>query len=98
MVGIGIGVQEKFSWKQVALSAVGGGISAGIGGIGGQGGVNFTGAAEGASTLGNRIIQGAVGNALTQGVGVVTGLQARFDWRGSRTSGGHISERGELWL
>ncbi len=81
-----LGIQNGFSWKQVALSAVGGGISAGIGGIGGQGGVNFTGAAEGASTLGNRIIQGAIGNALTQGVGVVTGLQERFDWRGVAAS------------
>jgi len=77
-VGIAIGVQDSFSWRQVALSAVSGGVT------GGLGGVNFTGASDlagGASTLGNQVIQRALGNALTQGVAVATGLQSSFSWR-----------------
>jgi YD repeat-containing protein len=77
-VGIAIGAQESFSWKGVALGAISGGVAAGIGGV------DFTGG--GASSVGNRVIQAAVGNTLTQGIGVVTGLQNKFDWRGVAAS------------
>jgi hypothetical protein len=33
-VGIAVGVQEHFSWKSVAMSAIGSGVAAGIGGTG----------------------------------------------------------------
>ncbi|QNK73062.1 LysM peptidoglycan-binding domain-containing protein [Variovorax sp. PAMC28562] len=73
-VGVAIGAQDSFSWKGVALAAVSGGIS------GGLSGVDFTGSGT-VSSIGNRIIQSAAGNALTQGVGVATGLQSSFSWR-----------------
>lgn len=81
VVGLATGVQDKFNWKGVALAAVGGGVSGGLGGFQGVGGVEFV-----ADQVGNRIIQAAVGNALAQGIGVVTGLQDRFDWRGVAAS------------
>lgn len=69
-VGIAIGTQDKFSWKQVALSAVGGGVTAGLGGV------DF-----GAGAIGNRVIQSAAANAVTQGIAIATGLQEGFSWR-----------------
>ncbi|MBA2675084.1 LysM peptidoglycan-binding domain-containing protein, partial [Ramlibacter sp.] len=72
-VGMAIGAQDSFSWKQVALSAIGGGVSAGLGGV------NFTGGELG--SFGNVVARAAAGNALSQGIGVVTGLQKSFDWR-----------------
>jgi len=77
-VGVAIGAQDSFSWKGVALSAIGGGVAAGVGGV------NFTGAdaaAGGVSSIGNRIVQSAIGSALTQGVAVATGLQSSFSWK-----------------
>ncbi|WP_440534032.1 Ig-like domain repeat protein [Variovorax sp. YR566] len=78
-VGVAIGAQDSFSWKGVALGAIAGGASAGLGGIGGEGGIDFLG--DGAKSLGNRVIQQAAGNAITQGIAVATGLQSSFSWR-----------------
>ncbi|SDJ82379.1 LysM peptidoglycan-binding domain-containing protein, partial [Variovorax sp. OV700] len=72
-VGIGIGAQDQFSWKQVALSAIGSGVSAGLGIAGAL--------PDTGSVLGNAALRGAVGNSLTQGIAVVTGLQDKFDWK-----------------
>jgi YD repeat-containing protein len=80
VAGNALGVQDGFSWEQVAMSAVGGALSSGLQGV------NFTGAAEGAASLGNTITRAALGNALTQGAAVVTGLQDHFDWRGVAAS------------
>ncbi|MDN6886171.1 LysM domain-containing protein, partial [Variovorax sp. CAN2819] len=77
-VGIAIGAQDSFSWKGVALAAIGGGVN------GGLSGVNFTGATDlagGAGSLGNQVIQRALGNAVTQGVSVAMGLQPSFSWK-----------------
>ncbi len=71
-VGIAIGVQTEFSWKGVALAAIGGAVSGGLAGSGA-----FAGAG-----LGSVITRAAVGNALTQGIAVVTGLQDKFSWKG----------------
>lgn len=69
-VGMAIGAQDSFDWKQVALSAVAGGVSAGI-----------AGAVQGGSQLlQNVVVRGAISNAMSQGIGVVTGLQDHFDW------------------
>ena len=69
-----IGIQDGFNWKQVAFAA----LSAGVGkGLGASGLLPNTG-----TNLGNVILQRAVGNALTQGVAVVTGLQDQFSWKG----------------
>ncbi|MDB5874632.1 MAG: LysM peptidoglycan-binding protein [Ramlibacter sp.] len=73
VVGNALGIQQGFSWKQLALSAVSGGIS------GGLSGVDFTGGAL--NSVGNTIARAAVGNALTQGIAVTTGLQHSFSWQ-----------------
>ena len=68
-----IGIQEGFNWKELAFAA----LSAGVGeGLGASGLLPETG-----TKLGNAILQRAVGNALTQGVAVVTGLQDQFSWK-----------------
>jgi hypothetical protein len=73
-----MGAQDKFSWTQVGLSAIGAGVSAGLAGWAPLGGE--------ASAVGNVVVRSAVVNASTQGIGVVTGLQAHFDWRGVAAS------------
>jgi len=70
-VGVAIGAQESFSWKQVALAAIGGGVTAGLSGV------EFV--AD--SVVGNAIVRGALANAASQGIAVVTGLQDKSDWR-----------------
>ncbi len=78
LVGNVTGVYDGFDWKAVAMGAVGGAIT------GGLSGVNLLG--EGAGITANAVARAAVGNALSQGVGVVTGLQDKFDWRGVAAS------------
>jgi hypothetical protein len=77
-VGVATGIQEKFSWKAVALSAIAGGI--GAAGIGG--------ASLGISnpTL-QAMARGAVSSAIAQGIGVITGLQDKFSWAGVAAAG-----------
>jgi hypothetical protein len=81
-----LGVQDGFSWKGVALSALSGGISSGLAGT-----PLFAG-----SNLDKLLLRSTVGNVLTQGVGVVTGLQSSFSWRGVAASAagavaGHVA-------
>ena len=71
MFGMAIGVQKDFSWSAVGMSALSGGIGGGL-----SGGVNA------GNTIGNTVVRAAVGNALAQGIGVVTGLQPSFSWTG----------------
>jgi YD repeat-containing protein len=71
VVGNAAGVRDGFSWQEVALSAVGGGIS------GGLSSTTFSG-----NVVANAALKAGIANALTQGVAVVTGLQEHFDWRG----------------
>ncbi|WP_440533997.1 Ig-like domain repeat protein [Variovorax sp. YR566] len=75
-VGIGLGVQDSFSWRGVALGALGAGVGAGVGAA-----LNVPGsllAGNGWQAVG----RAAISNALTQGVAVATGLQDQFSWRG----------------
>lgn len=65
-----VGLQDSFNWKGVALSALGAGVASGVGAIGG-----FASGAVGAAQA------AATGNAITQGISVLTGLQDKFDWR-----------------
>jgi hypothetical protein len=73
-VGVATGIQQKFSWKGVGLAALSGAVTAGLG-------QSFGGdwAAAGA--------RGAVGNAITQGIGAATGLQNKFGWAGVAAAG-----------
>ncbi|WP_445286901.1 Ig-like domain repeat protein [Variovorax atrisoli] len=74
--GVAMGVQDGISWKQVALAGVSAGVSAGLADVMPTplGGV--------ASDIPNVMVRAAVGNALTQGIGVATGLQNKFSWTG----------------
>ncbi|OEZ54738.1 DUF4214 domain-containing protein [Duganella sp. HH105] len=62
-----LGMQSGFDWKQIAMGAIGGGVS---------GGLSSSGLAS------NAIVRAAVGNALTQGIGVVIHAQPAFQWSG----------------
>ncbi len=81
-LGVATGIQDKFSWKGVALAAIAGGIGAGVGpgGAFGDKGLFGTGALAAAG-------RGAISSAVTQGIGVATGLQNKFDWTGVAAAG-----------
>ncbi|HEY8356841.1 MAG TPA: LysM peptidoglycan-binding domain-containing protein [Ramlibacter sp.] len=69
LVGLATGTIDKFSWKQVASAAIGGGIAAGL-------------PASGAFAAGGTgvVARAVAGNALSQGVAVAVGLQDSFSW------------------
>ncbi|WP_070273195.1 DUF6531 domain-containing protein, partial [Duganella sp. HH101] len=77
-VGIGIGAQDGFNWKGVALAAVAGGITAGVGAYGQAAGTSSILNGNGWEAAAARA---TLSNAISQGVGVVTGLQPSFSWR-----------------
>lgn len=66
-----MGMQSGINWTSVATSALGGAISSGL----------SSGPMAG-SDWGMTVGRAAVGNALSQGIGVVTGLQKEFSWSG----------------
>jgi YD repeat-containing protein len=76
VAGIALDVQDSIDWKSVGLSALGGAIGGGLAGTSALGGAGF----------GTTVARAAIGNALTQGIGVATGLQKSFDWRGVAAS------------
>ena len=67
---IATGDQHGFDWKQLGLSAISAGMSYGLSGL------ELTG-----MQAANKVAQAVIANALTQGIGVVTGLQQSFNWR-----------------
>lgn len=73
-LGVATGIQDKFSWKAVGLTAFSGGFSAGLGGTFGSG-------------IGSAIARGVLTSAVTQGIGVATGLQDSFSWAGVAAAG-----------
>lgn len=81
-LGVATGMQEKLNWKGVGLSALSGGITAGLGS-------SFGG--DWAAAAG----RGALASAMTQGIGVATRLQSKFDFAGVAAAGvsagvGHV--------
>ena len=81
-VGVVTGIQEKFSWKSVGISA----LTAGFG----KGGVNLGGSIakdiglKGAFAVG---VGAAINNAAVQGISVATGLQDKFSFAGVAAAG-----------
>jgi len=75
-VGMAIGAQDSFSWKQVGLSALSAGITQGL-----PVGLQVPG-----SSFGTAIVRAAVSNAMSQGIAVTVGLQKEFSWRGVAAS------------
>ena len=72
---VATGIQSKFNWGAVAMAAVSAGVSAGLGEV-----------IQGAD-IGSQFLRGALGSAITQGIGVATGLQKKFDWAGVAAAG-----------
>jgi hypothetical protein len=80
-VGIAIGVQDKFSWKQVGLSALGGAVGYGVQGALSGSSNALAKTVNGLNEYARASVTAAAGNAITQGVAVATGLQDKFNWR-----------------
>ena len=78
VVGNAIGAQQGFSWNAVAMAALSAGVTHGLGSG------DLLGAT--ADSWLNSAVQTAVGNALTQGIAVATGLQQSFSWSGVAAS------------
>ncbi|MDQ0016118.1 YD repeat-containing protein [Variovorax boronicumulans] len=81
-VGIAIGAQDSFSWKGVALGALGAGVTAGVGSYLGPVGSSVQGFDRVLAYAG----RAALSSAVTQGISVVTGLQSSFSWKGVAAS------------
>lgn len=87
VVGIATGIQDKISWKGVAIAALSAGITRGL-----EGQISkVAGAIKGVATdavgkVAGRFVEGAVNNVVSQGIGLATGAQKRFDWAGVATS------------
>ncbi|MEI9929211.1 MAG: hypothetical protein WDM89_01240 [Rhizomicrobium sp.] len=81
-VGLAAGIIKSFNWAEVGMSALTAGIGKGLGesGVFGDLGIDGTGFVD-------RAAQGAMTNAVTQGVGVATGLQKSFNWAGVAAAG-----------
>ena len=75
-LGVAIGAQDSFSWKNVALGAVGAGVGAGLAGSSQVGDL-----LAGLGKSGSLAAEAAADSAITQGIGVTTGLQSSFSWR-----------------
>ncbi len=87
-LGVATGIQSKFSFKQLGLTALTAGVTQGLGKLGsihkGLSGVsNFL----KADTLISNVARGAASNAITQGIGTITGLQDRFSFAGVAAAG-----------
>lgn len=75
--GVATGIQAKFDWKAVAMAGVTAGVTGGLDKLHAFKEMGIYGTGFGAEAL-----KGGITNALTQGVGVATGLQNKFDWAG----------------
>ena len=84
-VGLATGLQDKFSFKNVALAALGGAVGAGLapGGLAGPSGAF----GKIGSSLATDVLRGVATSAITQGIGVATGLQSKFDFVGVAAAG-----------
>lgn len=98
-VGVATGIQEKFSWKGVALAAIGGGVGGALapGGILGDGGLfgatNSAGELVGGALgkVGSGVVRaglsGITSSAVSQGIAIASGLQSSFSWSGLAAAG-----------
>ncbi|MCD4484092.1 hypothetical protein LQR31_06320, partial [Chromobacterium vaccinii] len=77
-VAMAMGMQDKFSWGQVGLSAFSAAATAGLAGSGGV--LSGTGVPQ-------TVMRTMAVNAATQGVAMMTGLQKSFSWTSVAASG-----------
>jgi YD repeat-containing protein len=82
-VGNMIGAQDGFNWTGVALSALGAGISSGVAQFGQAAGSSSIFNGQGWTATAARA---TLSNAISQGTGMITGMQSGFDWRGVAAS------------
>jgi YD repeat-containing protein len=75
LVGLAVGAIKSFNWGELAMSAISGGVASGVD----QAGL-FEGLQGEIGDIGVQALQGATANAITQGIGVATGLQKSFNW------------------
>lgn len=100
-LGMAMGMQDKFSWQQVGVAAIAGGVTAGLGSQ------EFTSGSFSdvfSSGIAGDVEKAAVGNMVTQGLSVATGMQEKFSWTqvaaavagsaASQALGGAISDIG----
>ena len=80
-VGLATGIQSKFSFKGVALAAVGGAVGGGL-----KAADAFAKLGIAGNLIGALAAQGALTGTITQGIGVATGLQSKFDFVGVAAS------------
>ncbi|WP_195763682.1 hypothetical protein, partial [Duganella guangzhouensis] len=84
VVGQAIGAQDGFSWKAVAQSAIGGAISAGVSEFANSlSDTSLLGVSNNAATTltpSQMAARAAISSTLTQGVGMLTGMQSSFSW------------------
>ncbi|WEJ98137.1 MAG: polymorphic toxin-type HINT domain-containing protein [Candidatus Sphingomonas phytovorans] len=97
-VGLATGIQEKFSWKGVALAALGGAVGGGIGEFA-KGATEAAKLGKTLSSLGkfgkllggngfvSGVARGVLSSGLTQGIAVATGLQSKFDFAAVAAAG-----------
>jgi len=76
VVGVATGIQDKFSWKSVALAAISGGVSGGMAHVLGP-----------AQSMASAALRGAASSAISQGIGVALGLQDKFSWAAVAAAG-----------
>jgi hypothetical protein len=87
-VGLATGIQDKFNWKSVGLAAIGGAVSGGISGLAEASGTfGKIGSFLNQSNFGSGLVRGTVSSAISQGIGVATGLQDSFSWAGVAAAG-----------
>ena len=79
-IGVATGMQDKFSWSQVGLSALSAGVTSGVGG--GLADLARTSTGMTQTLLSSAAARVGVASAVTQGIGVATGLQSSFNWKG----------------
>ncbi|KRC81816.1 hypothetical protein ASE13_05495 [Sphingomonas sp. Root241] len=79
-VGLATGIQNKFNFGAVAMAGIAGGIGGGLSSVKGLESI------AGSKFLGD-VARGAIGSTLTQGIGVATGLQSKFDFAGVAVAG-----------
>jgi YD repeat-containing protein len=86
---IATGIQDKFNWKSVGITALSAGIGLGLGEIGGPIGSFMSSSSPtlAGSKFVGEVVRAVALNAVTQGISVATGLQNKFSWTGVAAAG-----------
>jgi hypothetical protein len=77
-VGVATGIQDRFSFKGVALAALAGGVS---------GGLRSIGALDKLGDVAGGAVRSVAGNVLSQGAATIVGLQSRFNFAAVAAAG-----------